>query len=113
MNYKPSGYQQLATPVKLYATTTEKKLGQVVKTRTFVDMIFCNIKSYGGTNIINGNELVIEDTIDVVTWYRPDILGNCAIEVEGAMYEIMGAPEDIEMRHVWVKFKAKRVAYGS
>lgn len=112
MNYRPNGYQQLSTPVKLYRTTTEKRLGQVVRNREYVDIIYCNVKAYGGTNVINGNEWRIEDTLDLVTWYRPEITGNCAVEIDGKMYEIIGAPEDAENRHVWVKFKVKRVADG-
>lgn len=112
MNYKPNGYQQLATPVKLYKTSSEKRMGQVVKTREYAALLYCNVKSYGGTNIINGNELKIEDTVDIVTWYRPDITPDCAVEIDGAMYEIIGAPEDVELRHVWLKFKCKRVKNG-
>lgn len=112
MNYKPNGYQQLSTPVKLYHTTVEKRLGQVVRAREYLDTIFCNVKSYGGTNVINGNEWRVEDTLDLVTWYRPDITSNSAVEIDGKMYEVMGAPEDCEMRHIWMKFKVKRVADG-
>ena len=112
MNYKPNGYQQLSTPVKLYRTTTERRLGQVVREREYVDIIFCNVKSYGGTNVVSGNEFRIDDTLDLVTWWRPDILANGAVEIDGKMYEIIGAPEDAEMRHVWVKFKVKRVMDG-
>lgn len=113
MNYKPNGYQQLSTPVKLYGVTTEKKLGQVVKTKQYIDLIYCNVKSYGGTNVVIGNEYRIEDTLDLVTWYRPDITGNCAVEINGAMYEVIGAPENVEMRNIWIKLKVKRVANGS
>ena len=81
--YKPNGYEQMATPVKLYKSDTVKKMGQIVKERTFLDIIYCNVKSYGGTNVINGNEIKIENTLDLVTWYRPDITGDCAVEIEG------------------------------
>lgn len=112
MNYKPNGYQQLSTPVKLYKTVTARELGQIVKTREYAALIYCNVKSYGGTNIVNGNELKIEDTLDLVTWYRPDITAETAVEIDGKMYEVIGAPEDVEMRHVWLKMKVKRVANG-
>lgn len=112
MNYKPNGYEQLSTPVKLYKTVTEKTLGQIVRTREYVDMIYCNVKSYGGTNVIIGNEFKIEDTLDLVTWYRPDITGDSAVEIDGVMYEVIGAPENVELRNMWIKFKVKRIKNG-
>lgn len=113
MNYKPNGYEQLSTPVKLYGVETDKKLGQIVKTRKFIDVIFCNVKSYGGTNVIMGNEFKIEDTLDLVTWWRPDITGSCAVEINSVFYEVIGAPENVEFRNVWIKFKVKRIQNGS
>ncbi len=72
---------------------------------------FGSFKSYGGTEVVNNGIYTIEDTATIETWFRPDILPNCRIYVrETALtYEIISAPEDIDMRHQFLKFKVKRV----
>ena len=73
--------------------------------------IFGSFKTFGGSEVVNNGILTIEDTAEIETWFRPDILPNCRIYVcETALtYEIISAPEDIEMRHQFLKFKVKRV----
>ena len=48
------------------------------------------------------------------TWYRPDIKSDCRIAVAetGDVYEILGSPEDIEMRHQYMQIKLRRIAGG-
>lgn len=74
-------------------------------------MIFGSFKTYGGTEIVDNGIYTIEDTAQIETWYRPDITPNCRIRVaeSGLDYEIISAPEDIDMRHQYMKFKVKRL----
>lgn len=78
-------------------------------------IIFASFKTYGGTETtVNGVYSVI-DTASLETWYRPDIKSDCRIvRVEdGATYEIVGEPENINMRNQFLKFKAKRIKGGA
>lgn len=52
----------------------------------------------------------IEDTANVETWYTPEITSDCRIVVldNGAVYEIIGEPENVEMRNIYLKFKLRR-----
>ena len=74
-------------------------------------LIFGTFKTYGGAETVDNGVYVIEDTAVIETWYRPDILPNCHILLcdSGAEYEIINAPEDIELRHQFLKFKVKRL----
>jgi hypothetical protein len=51
----------------------------------------------------------------VETWFRPDIQSNCRIGVPqtGAVYEILGEPENINMQNQYLKFKVQRVKGGA
>ena len=77
--------------------------------------IFGSFKSYGGTDRDVNGVYSIEDTATVETWYRPDITSDCAVCVlaTGAIYEIIGEPENIEMRNQYLVFKVRRYKGGA
>lgn len=73
-------------------------------------LIFCKFKSFGGTETLVNGVLSIIDTASIETWYRPDITSDCKlVTMQGYEYEILGVPENIEMRNQYLKFKVKRV----
>ena len=58
----------------------------------------------------------VEDTATIETWYRPDITAACRIVLANdttAVYEIVGTPEDIEMRHQFMQIRVRRVKGGA
>jgi hypothetical protein len=72
---------------------------------------FCNWKSKGGTEVIVGGTLTVEDTAEVVMYYRDDITTRDVLLLEGdatKAYEVI-ALEDIEMRHLYLMLKVRRV----
>lgn len=106
-------------PAHILTPTTTIVKGVPVKTYTEPsedNLIFCSFKSYGGTESTSNDVLTVLDTANVEAWYRPDIKANCRLvlaEDLTRVYEIMGVPEDINMRHQFVKFKVQRVAGGA
>ena len=77
--------------------------------------IFASFKTYGGTETrVDGLYEVIE-TAQIVCWYRPDIKSGCRIKrlSDGAVYEILGDPENIEERNQFLKFKVRRIKGGA
>lgn len=111
MAYIPSGYEQFATPLLLQTPTTVKQLGVVRKEYNTVKTIFATVKSYGGTESIVDNVIQTLDTITVVTWYDPQIKADCRVvnPFDNSSWAILGRPEDIEMRHVYMQFKCQKV----
>lgn len=74
------------------------------------DLFFGSFKTYGGTERDVNGVYTIMDTAKVETWYRPDITADCRIALQdGRIYEIIGAPENIEMRNQFLQFQVKRV----
>nr|DAG52727.1 MAG TPA: PORTAL PROTEIN, 15 PROTEIN, HEAD PROTEIN, VIRAL INFECTION, TAILED.2A [Caudoviricetes sp.] len=111
-SYKPPAF---ITPVILMSPQYTTVKGVSKKTYTDSDLIWCSFKTYGGTERNINDIYVIEDTANVDTYYRPDIKSDCQIRLaeSGAVYEIINEPEDIEQRHQYCKFKAKRIKGGA
>lgn len=79
------------------------------------ELFYGNFKTYGGTERDVNGLYSIEDTANVECWYRPDIKSDCRIGVisTGAIYEIFGEPENINLRNQFMKFKVRRVKGGA
>ena len=120
--FRPNEAAQMTTPLRLQVPKIKSYNG--VNTKTYEDVkavIMANFKTFGGTETTNNGVLSIEDTAEIVCWYRPDIKSNCRIvlldgneETTNAnVYEIIGSPENIEMRNQFLKFKVRRVKGGA
>lgn len=85
--------------------------GVTTKVYNAGDEIFISAKSYGGTEKTIDDKLVIEDTMIVETWYRPDITSDCNIKLldDNSEWEILNTPENIERKNKYLKFKIRRI----
>lgn len=102
------------TPVKLFNPTYETVRGVTKKVYEGEgEVIFCKFKTYGGTETTVNGVLAVVDTANVETFYRPDITSASMIKLGDKEYEVMGVPEDIEQRHIILKFKVRGVRGGA
>lgn len=110
MAWRPTGYEQMATPLILMEPKTIKKLGVMTKVYEEVGRINATVKSYGGTEVVRDGVLQVLDTIEVTTWFDPRIKADCRLvnPYDGTAWSVMGRPEDVELRHVYMKFKCQR-----
>ena len=88
-----------------------------VPTKTFEPegiQLNCSFKTFGGTDTDINGVYAVEDTANVETWYRPDITSECRIKLlqTGQLYEILGAPENIDMRNQFCTFKVRAIKGG-
>lgn len=114
--YRPSEAGQMSTAMRLQTPVTVSEYG--VSKKTWHDVkgvIMANFKTYGGTEKIDNNILSVEDTANIVCWYRPDVKSDCRLIrlSDGAAFEILGEPENIEMRNQFLKFKVRRIKGGA
>ena len=72
-----------------------------------------SFKTYGGTERDYNGLYSVEDTGIIETWFDPDITSDCRVNVNGRVYEIINEPEDIDLRHQWMKFKVRRIKGGA
>lgn len=114
----PKNIKQVKGVNKKEYPTIEEALSVKDKNNNSINLLFGSFKTYGGTKvkekIVNGI-YVIEDTANIETWYRPDITSHCRIARanDGAIFDIMNEPENINMRNQFLKFKVRRVKGGA
>lgn len=105
--------------MRLQRVTSERINGVLKKTYTDVPgedgLIWCNYKTYGGTERKSNNIVIVEDTAQIVCWHRPDITSDCRLkrETDGAVFEIVGEPENLEMRNYEMQIKIRRAKGGA
>lgn len=107
--YRPSS--PFTTAAMILRCEYRKVNGVTTKVFTEHDMIYVSAKAYGGTEREVNGRLVIEDTLQIETWYRPDITSSDAIKLldDNSEWEIMNEPENIERRNQFLKFKVRRL----
>lgn len=111
-DYKPD------TPynVPFFLMKPEENVVKGVRTKVFTKVeqpFYCSFRSFGGTEKVVNEILSVEDTATVETWYDPQIKSDCNVEIDGVVYEILGTPENINMRNQWLKFKVRAVKGGA
>lgn len=74
---------------------------------------YCSFRTFGGTEKVVNDVLVLEDTATLETWYDPNITASCNIEIDGQQYEILGTPEDINRRHQYLVVKVRAIKGGA
>lgn len=78
-------------------------------------LIYGSFRTFGGTERDINGVYSVEKTAVIETWYRPDIKADCRIAVRqtGEIYEILGEPENIELRNQYMKFKVRLIKGGA
>lgn len=112
-SYKPT--MPFNVPAQIIRCEYRKVNGIKTKVFTDGDMIFVSAKSYGGTERVINDGVVIEDTIHIETWFRPDITSKDCIRLldDGSEWEIVNHPENIDRRNQYLKFKIQRRKGGA
>ena len=112
--YRPATANQMTTPMCLQVPTPQTVMGVAKKVYTDGDMIMCNFKTFGGTESESNGILSVYDTAQITCWYRPDIKSDCRLKrlSDGAVFEILGEPKNLEMRNQILYFKIQRIKGG-
>lgn len=68
-------------------------------------------RTFGGTEREVNGLYSVEKTATVDTWFRPDIKSDCRIVVcqTNEVYEILGDPENINMRNQFIRMRLTQV----
>lgn len=113
--YRPASAAQMTTPMRLQVPTSATVMGVAKKEYTDGDVIMCNFKTYGGTESVVNDVLSVIDTAQITCWYRPDITSGCRLKrlSDGAVFDILGEPENLEQRNQILYFKIRRVKGGA
>ena len=112
MAYKPA--IPFNVPMRLLIPTLSDSYGVASKTYpplTDGILFFGSFRTFGGTESESNGVYTLLDTATVDTWYRPDITADCRVFVTetGKLYEIIGQPENIDMRNQFLKLTLRAV----
>lgn len=74
-------------------------------------LFFGSFRTFGGTERMANEVYTIEDTATVDTWFNPSITADCRVYVcaTGKTYEVIGTPENIDMRNQYCSFKLRAI----
>lgn len=114
--YKPNA--PFSTPLRLLIPTYTKVNGVKKKSFPAIEdgvLFYGSFKTFGGTERNVNGIYSVEETANVECWYDPQITAACRIALAdtGAVYEVIGDPENIDMRNQYMKFKVTRVKGGA
>lgn len=117
IGYKPA--VPFATAMKLLTPTVTNVRGARVKEYPSPDdvqtVFFGSFRTFGGTERMANEIYTIEDTATIDTWYDPNITADCRVYVcqTGKTYEVIGTPENIDMRNQYASFKVRAIGGGA
>lgn len=114
--YRPQKAAQMTTPCMLQTPESINITGVVTKTFTDSGKAFtANFSTYGSTERTSNDVLTVEENTTVTTWYSPDLAAGCRIKrlTDGAVFEIVGEPENVELRNMFSVCKVRRVRGGA
>lgn len=76
---------------------------------------FGTFRTFGGTEREINGIFGIEDTATVETWFRPEFKSGALVRVRqtGALYEIIGEPENINLRNQFLRLSLTRYKGGA
>lgn len=111
-NYRPAVPYNVA--MRLLIPTTTKVKGVVKLTYPAPEdgvKFFGSFRTFGGTESNENDVYTVVDTATIDTWYDPKFKANCRIYLEEAQttYEIIGAPENINMRNQYLQIRVRRL----
>lgn len=117
MSYKAN----LPFNVPAYLLIPQTKTVQGVPTKAYPEpkdgiLIYISFRTFGGSEGNTNGQYTVIDTGNVETWYRPDIKADCHLVLAHELtkvYEILGTPENIEMRNQYLKFKVQAIGGGA
>ena len=112
--YKPQS--PFATAFKISTPTTTTVKGVPTKTYTESATVYCGtFRTFGGTENVKDGLYSVIDTATLETWFTPNLKANCRVHVldNDTYYEVVGTPENIQMRNQYMKARLQAVKGGA
>lgn len=111
--YKPANLREFVTPA-VHKKATEKTVdNQPIKTYTEAGTVRGKFKQKG-TAETNANGLtLINEKTTFITWYKADFAAADILTINGVDFEIIGTPENVEMRNRYSVITLERIGGGA
>jgi len=112
--YKPQ--MPFTVPFKILTPTLTTIKGTRTKIFTESETVyFCSFRTFGGTEMTENGVYSVVDTAIIDTWFTDQITADCRIHnlQNGQVYEVIGTPENINMRNQYLKFRVRAIKGGA
>lgn len=112
--YKPQAPFTVPFQISTPTTTTVKG----VPTKTYTEsktVYFGTFRTFGGTESVKDGLYSVINTATLETWFTPDLKANCRVHIlqTGEVYEVVGTPENIQLRNQYMKARLQAVEGGA
>ena len=113
-DYKPQA--PFSVPFKISTPTVSTVKG--VPTKTYTDgttIYYGTFRTFGGTESTKDGLYSVIDTATLETWYTPELKADCRVNIlqTGEVYEVVGTPENIQLRNQYMKARLQAVKGGA
>ena len=111
--YKPANIREFTTQAIHKKATTHTVNGRKQKTYAEVGTVRGKFKQKGAAEMTANGLIVTSDKITFVTWFKPDFAAADILTIGGADYEIVGTPENVEMRGRYAVLTLEKIGGGA
>ena len=111
--YKPANIREFITPAVHKKATNKTVNNRTQKVYTEVGTVRGKFKQKG-TAETNANGLtVINEKTTFITWFKADFAAADILTINGVDFEIIGTPENVEMRSRYSVLTLERISGGA
>lgn len=111
--YKPANIREFITPAVHKKATSETVNGRTRKTYTVAGTVRGKFKQKGTAETTANGLTVINEKTTFITWFKADFEAKDILTINGADFEIIGTPENVEMRNRYSVITLERIDGGA
>ena len=111
--YKPANIREFVTPA-VHKKATEKTIdNQPIKVYTEAGTVRGKFKQKGTAETTANGLTLINEKTTFITWYKADFKAADILTINGVDFEIIGTPENVEMRNRYSVITLERIGGGA
>ena len=111
--YKPANIREFVTPAIHKKATSVTVKGRTIKTYTEVGTVRGKFKQKGTAETQANGLTVINEKSTFTTWFKVDFEAKDILTINGVDFEIIGTPENVEMRSRYSVLTLERIGGGA
>lgn len=111
--YKPANVREFITPAVHKRAIEQLVNGRLVKELEIVGTLRGKFKQKGCAEIGANGLTVVNEKTTYTTWYNANLQASDVLEINGKEYEIIGTPENVEMRGRYAIINLERINGGA
>lgn len=111
--FKPANIREFVTTAVHKKSVETTRNGRTSKTVKVIGTVRGKFKQKGTTEKSANGLTVVADQTTYTTWYKADYEAKDILTIGGIDYEIIGTPENVEMRNRYSVLNLERIGGGA